>query len=720
MADDKLMGSPGVGRRTVLKAAGAGFGLYFLASLGGRPVAVQAAAAESSTLLPPGLIPKYATPVLIPPAMPKAGVVRSRDGRRADHYEISARQFEQQILPVPMPRTTVWGYGPRNAGGRGAHSLHHAPSLTIEAQWQRPVQVTWINDLVTSRGKSLPHLLPVDPTLHWANPSGGSMDRDSRPTFAETPAPYRGPVPMVTHVHGSVGVGDESDGYPEAWYLPAATDIPAGFARHGTWYEFFERKARSRNGTPWRPGSATFTYPNDQRASTLWYHDHAMGMTRLNVYAGPAGFFLIRGGPEGDDAVRDSRSGRRAILPGPAPREGDGSGSKYYEIALAIQDRTFNQDGSLFYPNSREYFDGTVGPYVPAGDLPPIWNPEFFGNTLMVNGATWPYLTVQRRRYRFRLLNGCDARFLILDFAQIPGAKVWQIGSEGGFLPAPVDVSGRRLGRLLMAPAERADVIVDFSEVPVGNHILGNLGPDEPYGGGLPDEDFERANRDTTGQVLQFRVVAATRPDPSTSPEFLSLPRIRPLTPTVTRRLALVEEMSMDVDDAPIAAKLGTVDDDGRYMSQMWSEPLTENPAQGATELWEIYNTTADAHPMHVHDVFFQLVNRQAIYVDEANHRVEKVVGSSPRVPEPAETGWKDTVIAYPGEVTRIRMRFGKAGQFVWHCHIVEHEDNEMMRPMRVGPVQPGQPTGHHPMQPGQPTGHHPMQPGQPTGHHSM
>ena len=110
-------------------------------------------------------------------------------------------------------------------------------------------------------------------------------------------------------------MGDESDGYAEAWYLPNATDIPAGYAREGTWYDFFKDKAHAGFGAEWGPGFATFQYPNDQRASTIWYHDHALGMTRLNVYAGPAGFFLIRGGPDGDDAIVDSRFGTTAVLP---------------------------------------------------------------------------------------------------------------------------------------------------------------------------------------------------------------------------------------------------------------------------------------------------------------------------------------------------------------------------------------------------------------------
>ena len=159
-------------------------------------------------------------------------------------------------------------------------------------------------------------------------------------------------------------------------------------------------------------------------------------MTRLNVYAGPAGFFLIRGGPDGDDSVVDSRDGTTAVLPGPAPKENDSfpSNKTYYEIPIAIQDRSFNDDGSLFYPDTRAFFDEFAGPYIPETDVSPIWNPEFFGNTIMVNGNTWPFQTVEQRRYRLRFLNGCQSRFLILDFNDIPGVEVWQIGNEGGFL----------------------------------------------------------------------------------------------------------------------------------------------------------------------------------------------------------------------------------------------------------------------------------------------
>jgi FtsP/CotA-like multicopper oxidase with cupredoxin domain len=228
--------------------------------------------------------------------------------------------------------------------------------------------------------------------------------------------------------------------------------------------------------------------------------------------------------------------------------------------------------------------------------------------------------------------------------------------------------------------------------------VLGNVGPDEPFGGGEPGEDFEPADPATTGQIMEFRVVPAPTVDTSTPPRFLQLPTITPLPPeTVTRPLALIEEMSTSFEDAPIEALLGTVAGDpnvapGVWTKQLWMDPVTENPAAGTTEVWEIYNTTADAHPMHIHEVAFEVVSRQEIVLDEDTMEVQVRPGSAPTPPEPWETGVKDTVIAYPGQVTRVRAQFNTPGQYVWHCHIVEHEDNEMMRPYRVGPAQPGQP----------------------------
>jgi len=627
-----------------------------------------------------GSIPKYQMPLVIPPAMPRAG----RSKREPfDYYEIAVRQFQQHILPPSMGLrpTTVWSYGSTAFPGTvGQGGSFHYPSFTIEAQYNRPVRVNWINGLVKKNGHYLPHLLPVDQTLHWANPPGGLAMRDMR---AMDPTPYRGPVPMVTHVHGG-HTHEESDGYAEAWYLPAARNIPRGYARVGSWYNTFAAKFKARTGQGWNWGSAVFQYPNDQRASTLWYHDHTLGMTRLNVYAGPAGFYLLRGGPS------DLAPG---ALPAPAPALGDPPGMKYYEIPMAIQDRSFNSDGSLFFPDSRAFFDEFEGPYIPDSDISPIWNPEFFGNTTVVNGRTWPVLDVEPRRYRFRLLNGCNSRFLILKLVTNPleprpAAPVlpfWQIGTEGGFLPQPV-----QLDQLLLGPAERADVIVDFTSLPAGTEIyLINEGPDEPFGGGAPASDFDAADPYSTGQVMKFQVVPLASIDTSVPPEALTLPSLVALgEASNTRKLSLNEEDSAVLEGVgPRAALLGTLDGAGYPVPKPWMDATTENPALGSTEVWEIYNFTADAHPIHVHLVQFQVVDRQALETDNEGMSVTpaQLVGE-PIPPEPWEVGFKDTVIAYPGQVTRIKAHFDLPGRYVWHCHIVDHEDNEMMRPYDVGP----------------------------------
>jgi FtsP/CotA-like multicopper oxidase with cupredoxin domain len=704
MSDHPVLGRP-LTRRTFIKAAGAaGAGFVMYAYLPGG--SLQALAEVPGGTLSPLSVPKYRTPLLIPPVMPRAGVLTDPGGKPVDYYEISMRQFAQQILPRGLPATTVWGYGAEASESKRGLLIHNAPSLTIEARWNRPVRVRWINDLMDEQGHYLPHLLPVDPTLHWANPPGGSEGRDERPTFSQTPGRYTGPVPIVTHVHGALGVGDESDGYAEAWYLPAAADIPDGYATEGTWYDFFAGKANESYGATWGPGYATFQYPNQQRESTIWYHDHALGMTRLNVYAGPAGFFLVRGGPDGDKAVIDSRTGTTAVLPGPAPREGDKfpPNKTYYEIPVAVQDRSFNTDGSLFYPDTREFFDGIVGPYSPDGEFSPIWNPEFFGNMIIANGNTWPFQVVEQRRYRLRFLNGCQSRFLILDFGNIPGVEAWQIGNEGGFLAAPVNLTAVNGNHLLMGLAERADLVVDFTNVPVGSYVLGNVGPDEPFGGGIPGVDFESSEPASTGQVLQFRVVPSAAPDQTTPPQYLVLPAITALPPeSLTRPLALIEKGGVGEGaegdppeeteiEGPIEAQLGNVVD-GLPVARHWGHEITENPALGSTEVWEYYNTTADAHPMHIHEIAFQVIGREGLVLDEEGDVTLPIdLDGNVTQPEAWESGFKDTVIAYPGQVTRLKAQFSSPGQFVWHCHIVEHEDNEMMRPYRIGPEQPGQP----------------------------
>jgi spore coat protein A len=625
----------------------------------------SAVAAPSSIGLDPASISKYALPLVIPPAMPRTPDDRLPKGllKNVDYYEIAVRQFQQQILPPGLPHTTVWGHGSVNHTG-----TFNYPAFTIEARTDKPVRVKWINGLVDANGNYLPHLLPVDPTLHWANPPGGKDGRDMRPFFESTPGPYTGPVPMVTHLHGGHNT-EESDGYAEAWYLPVARNIPPRFADVGSYYKQFRQKFEETWHQPWDRGTAVFQYENDQRPSTLWFHDHVLGMTRVNVYAGPAGFYVVRGGL--DDLAE-------GVLPGPAPELGDPPGTRYYEIPIVVQDRSFKTDGSLFYPPSREFFDGFDGPYIPTSDISPIFNPEFFGNTIVVNGRTWPVLQVEPRRYRFRFMNGCNSRFVILKIVgdslaerpAEPAIPFWQIGTEGGFLPAPV-----QLDQLLMALAERADVIVDFTGLTPGTELfLINEGPDEPFGGGVAGTDFPPADPGTTGQVMKLVVVPLASRDTSVPPDELRLPRFTPLgVATNTRKVSLNEDVSHVLPDVgPREAQLGTVNDDGTPNPLDWHEPITENPDLNAVEVWEIHNFTEDAHPIHIHEVQFQVVDRQPFEGDA-------------RPPEAWETGFKDMVIAYPDEITRVKALFDLPGRYAWHCHIVEHEDNEMMRPYTVG-----------------------------------
>ena len=687
--------------------------------------------------LDPASIDKYVQPLVIPPAMPRTDKITGPGQKPIDYYEIAVRQFTQQILPPGLPPTTVWSYGSVNHPG----SFNY-PAFTIESRWKAPVRVKWMNELVknpldcfhspggptlSDSCDYLPHLLPIDQTLHWANPPAACADSmQSTDCRGSDPGPYTGPVPMIVHVHGSETT-EWSDGFPEAWYLPAAANL-GGFTASGSFFDVF--KGSSPLGATWAPGSAVFQYANDQPATTLWYHDHSLGMTRQNVYAGPAGFYLLRGGP--GDEVTSSKPHGTALLPGPAPALGDPPGLAYYEIPIAIQDRSFNDDGSLFYPDNRAFFEGLDPsqlqiPFIPdpalsgaPSDVSPIWNPEFFGNTIVVNGKTWPRLEVESRRYRLRFLNGCNARFLILrmvtasnpddpaTWKQVKGA-FWQIGAEQGFLPAPV-----QLDELLMGLAERADTIVDFGAItiPPGEDLyLVNVAPDEPFGGGSPDDDdFTPADPTTTGQVMKFvRLAKAKGPDKSTPPAQLRLPApTYPPETAKTRQITLNEAMSMsvyvtdddgivkevsaDTEDAepfgPTEALLGTLGSNGWSTSLAWSAATSENVTlAGDTETWEIFNFTADAHPIHIHLVQFKVVNREGLAVNEEGIATQPaVLVGDPRGAEAWETGLKDTVIAYPGEVTRVRASFPDAGLFVWHCHILEHEDNEMMRPYRIGP----------------------------------
>lgn len=639
-------------------------------------------------LLDPVTIPKFVAPLFIPPVMDKHTICE--DGQKIDVYSIKAKQFEQQILPNMFGTTTVWGYCSKN-------TPPSTPSATIVAYHNRPTRIKWINDLVDDNGDYLPHLLTVDPTLHWANPPGGVEGRDSTPTFITTPGPYLGPVPIVTHVHGASDISAESDGYASAWYLPNAKNIPKTYATEGSWYNYFKNKASNKYDVNWKTGNAIFQYTNKQLPTMLWYHDHTLGMVRTNVYAGLAGFYKI------DDCkcngIIDKRTCKKAVLP-----------KCKYEIALAIQDKTFTNEGKLFFPKSRADF-GDVTPtptsYIPYTDIPPMWNPEFFGTTIVVNGNTWPFFKVERRRYRFRVLNACNARTLVCNFTD-PRIKVWQIGTDSGFTKKPVYLNiplyegdpNTSTGQFPLGPAERIDLIVDFNGLNINDTvIMKNIGPDMPFHG-FPIEADDVANPQTTGQIMQFKIIASKEKDCTTHPCDMIMPKFPILkSPHLIRKLAVIELESTDpnADEAPAKGVLGVVDLNGNYMPMMWHDMVTENPILGDTEIWEIYNTTADAHPIHIHATSMKILNRQNIIIEDNDGQqgtgTVKIDKMSPRIPpNPWERGYKDTVFVFPSQVLRIQMTFDSPGRFVWHCHIIDHEDNEMMRPLQVGKADPRQP----------------------------
>lgn len=601
--------------------------------------------------LNPAFIPKYVNQLAKPPVYRPLTVKNFRSRNIKKHcckhfYIVDISEFKEQILPEGFPKTDVWGYGGlvKNPVSGRMKYLRSSPGATFEAVRGIPVKVKWINRL---KGK---HLFAVDPTLHWANPNGMPMEpKKPWPLFPPGFLKAQKPVPVVTHLHGGE-TPSIYDGHPDTWFTYNGKTGPSFH-------------------------TSTYTYPNKQEPTTLWYHDHALGITRLNVYAGLAGFYLLR-----DD--RKCRNGYFRL-------EGDLKLPRgKYEIPIVIQDRMFYTDGSLLFNNTG------VNP-----EDHPYWVPEFFGDTIMVNGKVWPNLDVERHQYRFRLLNGSNARFYNLKMSN--GMKMIQIGSDGGFLSKPVT-----LDTLLLAPGERADIIVDFTGIVPGTSITLLNDAKAPY----PDGDSP--DPDTVGQIMQFYVpLSVLEPaKPHKLPEYLNdIPVLRPDAPG--RTLTLYE---VSGPNGPLEVLLN---------GQKWSDKITETPEVGSTQEWTIVNLTMDTHPIHLHLIQFQMLNRQDIDVTAYRKRWEEINGTPPFInppqelsvepyligdpikPDDNETGWKDTFRMNPGQVTRILVRFApqdvpvdavKPGEnlfpfdpacgpgYVWHCHIIDHEDNEMMRPYKV------------------------------------
>jgi FtsP/CotA-like multicopper oxidase with cupredoxin domain len=682
--------------------------------------------------------------------------------------ELHAREFQAQVLPTGFPATWVWGYlkkDPSTGVVDASRPSYIGP--VIVATRGKPTTLKFVNDLGTGADTKIRAWTEsTDQTLHWADPftASGTLNGCNHmampPPFgpdSECSKNYRGAIPAVVHLHGGE-VPPELDGGPDAWVTSDGTAKGLGF--------YSQDGAAATN-------YMTYRYPNSQEEAAIWFHDHTLGATRLNVYAGLAGAYLVT-----DPAV----SPRNLPLLTP----------------LVIQDRMFDTSGQLFFTAGLN--GGLLWALNPDH---PYWNPEFVGDVVVVNGKAWPYKTVEAKRQTLLLLNGSNARTYELFLADPTGVlappPMWAIATDGGYLDAPQPVK-----KIVVMPGERYQVIVDFGAVPPGSTFILRNTAKTPFPGGAASP------ASTVGEVMQFRVIAAAGTDNSFNPAVpgavlrggttgaAPITRLAdPVTGQVaagvvvkkTRQLTLNEVMgppqifANPIDGLLTAYPGGPLEilvnntkwhgkqatgvtggmydfatrtDFGSTANLVNGSYASELPTEGETEIWEIVNLTADAHPIHLHLVQFQILNRQkfdtkaygAVYAAafpgggydpmtmlpyppgvfipgfgpplDYNTGNVRALGGNPDIaatggkkaqplyllgrptpPLPQEAGWKDTVVSYPGEVTRLVVRWapasapiaggafpfdpGSNGQgYVWHCHIIDHEDNEMMRPTKV------------------------------------
>jgi spore coat protein A, manganese oxidase len=615
------------------------------------------------------------------------------DATGGGSFDISMQQGHHNfgLGNKKFPRTKTWGYKSPDAPAWNAAGFNYL-GPTIVAQENVPITINWRSKLPKR------HLLPVDTSIHWA--------------FHETDYTIRqNGVPVVPHRHGGRNLA-QFDGHPDAWFT--STGLGGELAIN--------------NGN-----RQSYTYFNDQQAATLWYHDHALGVTRLNVYAGLAGFFILRdeydtGTPDNPKttAVENWLPGNYVNFDYRGNRKPDPD--VFYEYPLVFQDKIFTADGELFYPASNaDLIAASQEDSLPAGVPNPSIVPEFSaGNVIVVNGQAWPILDVEPRKYRFRLLNGSDSRFYRFDLPE--KLEFFQIGTDNGLLNTAV-----RLDNLSLAPGQRADVIVDFAGYNNQTLILSNNDdgtgpvPNDPQTTGqvmafqvgnqvtVPDVPIPERLRGEPGQpaaltsylepVTDNNTIARvnTGLDPydhtfvpvapdSWSPDLSKIPK-DPLTGLpIAKRVGLFEADGDTNFDrfGRITPLLGTIQEG----ALKWEDPITEQVIQNQTEVWEIYNTTADQHPIHIHLTPFQLLSRQnfsAVQIDPLTGLASSTAPltninliDSPTPATPNETGLLDTVIVNPGEVVRVLATFDLPGEYVWHCHILSHEDSEMMRPFTV------------------------------------
>jgi spore coat protein A len=505
--------------------------------------------------------PIVLTPYLDPLPIPPVATPDTGSPGAAATYTITMREFEQQ-LHSQLPPSRVWGYD----AGHGAPL--HTPGPIVVARTDQPVTVNWVNDIrdfITNAPRTNDHYLDVDTMTDGE----GMVCIHGAEDKAKT----------VVHLHGG-HVPQAFDGYPESTFLPADPPVP-------------------------------YIYPNDQQASYLWFHDHALGITRLNVYMGLAGAYLMR------DSVEDAIN-----LPG-----------GQYEVPLVIQDKKLNPDGTLKYPS--------------------MWMDHFFGDKILVNGKIWPYFEVHKGKYRFKLLNGSTSRVYTLALAPPTGTLNFTvIGTEGGLLEAPA----RGVGSLTMGPGERYEVVVDFAGFNTGDEILLQNSAPAPFPNGTVDET----------RVMKFQVINQTGDTDPVPDALRPIQWINPAEAVQTRDFRL---------------KQSGTDGCGRQMWEInglhWDD-ITEYPELGTVEIWRYINDSGVSHPMHMHLVMFQILDRDG-FTKGTNGEI--IPNGTPQAPPAEEDGWKDTAMVAPNQILRVVTRFaGYKGKYAYHCHILEHEEHEMMR----------------------------------------
>jgi spore coat protein A len=682
--------------------------------------------------------------------------------------ELHMREFKANVMPtgfapangLPYQGTSVFGYINGSPVPAGSRATYTGP--VIVATRNLPTQIRFVNNLTANQ---IFWRYWTDQTLHWADPLNGEDNMCNHMIVPGQPATildgvdcaghYLGPIPAVPHLHGGY-VPPTLDGGPDGWFTSDGS-------KHGHGYY-------TRPGVTVASNEQVLRYPNSQEAAMIWFHDHLLGGTRINVYAGLAGAYPIidpnLGLPTGMNAV-GLNNGNLDLT----PVLGTTGANTELLVPLVIQDRMFDVNGELYFPN------------VGINPEHPYWVPEFMGDTILVNGKVWPFLNVNAKRYRFLMVNGSNARpyELFLDAGKTGTGKspvIWQIGTDGGYLDAPVAVPGK----LVLLPGERAEIIVDFAGFGGKNIVLRNTARAPYPGGAVPDPK-------TVGTIMQFRVLPGAVTDNSYDPAAGTPIRtgaqqivrlVDPATGTLNAAVTVTHTRQMTLNEViGIKTKVGKVLYPGGPLEILvnntkWSgeqpdggirpdfTPITLNgitnyfselPKEGTTEIWEIINLTADTHPMHTHLIQTQILNREtfdvkgyaaayaaafpgsATIIDPAtglpyapgvyipgfgppldyNTGNLNALGGNPditpylsgvKVPPAAnEAGWKDTMQAPPGTVTRFVARFAPQGtaadasanfqfdpaalsyNYVWHCHIVDHEDNEMMRPYAVIPA---------------------------------